>query len=125
MCPVMTSNLKKVQHATNELDIHFLSMSIDPKNDTSAQLLRYMKNHSIEGDNWNFAHGSQDQLDAIGTDFMLAAQADDNAPGGFLHSSSLVLIDKDGFIRGIYDGLENQEVDSLILDLNKLITSYD
>jgi protein SCO1/2 len=39
---------------------------------------------------------------------------DEVAPGGFLHSSNLFLIDKKGRIRGIFDGTSTSETNDLM-----------
>ena len=48
-------------------------------------------------------------------------QEDALAPGGFLHSEKLILLDSKSRIRGYYDGTVNEQVEQLIIDAKKLI----
>ncbi|MNE81861.1 hypothetical protein D3C80_1785410 [compost metagenome] len=43
------------------------------------------------------------------------------AAGGFAHSDGMVLVDKEGYVRGVYRGTQTQEVDNLNKDLRKLL----
>ena len=43
------------------------------------------------------------------------------APDGFLHSEMFVLVDREGHIRGYYDGTKTEEVDELLSDLKMLL----
>ena len=52
---------------------------------------------------------------------MVTTDEDDIAPGGFIHSSLFILVDKNLHIRGIYDGLEEEELKKLNTDLKLLI----
>ena len=47
-------------------------------------------------------------------------QEDALAPGGFLHSEKLILLDSKSRIRGYYDGTVNEQVEQLIIDAKKL-----
>ena len=46
---------------------------------------------------------------------------DKNEPGGLLHSGAFVLIDREGHIRGVYDGTKEEQVNRLIVDIPKLL----
>jgi protein SCO1/2 len=45
---------------------------------------------------------------------------DQSEPDGFIHSGAFLLIDKEGRIRGKYDGTKEDEVDRLMSDIEKL-----
>jgi len=46
------------------------------------------------------------------------------APGGFLHSEKFSLVDKEGRIRGVYNGTDSDELDKLENDAKMLIAMY-
>jgi len=52
--------------------------------------------------------------------YYATAKADSTAPGGFVHSGGLILVDKERRIRGIYDGTQEDEVDKLSQDMKLL-----
>ena len=45
---------------------------------------------------------------------------DKSEPDGFIHSGAFLLIDKEGRIRGKYDGTKEEEVNRLLGDIEKL-----
>lgn len=63
ICPIMTAILAKV-HATigpSLPDLRFVSISIDPENDTPAKLIEYA-NRFKAGPNWQFLTGDVAEL---------------------------------------------------------------
>ncbi len=43
----------------------------------------------------------------------------------FIHSEKLVLVDKQGIVRGFYDGTNNEDVDRLVLEIRVLLDIYN
>ena len=43
----------------------------------------------------------------------------------FIHSDKLLLIDQDGYFRGIYSGTDKFEIDRLMVEVKVLITKLD
>lgn len=124
ICPPMTTNMKRLNIMTNDLaeKVQFLSFSIDPKRDTPTRLKEYIKLNGIEAKNWSFLTGvpAEETHEMAGSYFSYAKQ-DDEVPGGFGHTSYFVLVDTKGYVRGIYDGLKTEAIDSLANDLRKLL----
>ena len=123
ICPEMTKNMKEVQQKwLDEETIQFLSHTVDPETDTPKKLKRYAKFFDIDTKNWNFVTGKKTELYDLGFySYMVTTDEDDIAPGGFIHSSLFILVDKNLHIRGIYDGLEEEELKKLNTDLKLLI----
>ena len=119
----MTKNMKEVQQKwLDEQTIQFLSHTVDPETDTPKKLKRYAKFFDIDTKNWNFVTGKKTELYDLGFySYMVTTDEDDIAPGGFIHSSLFILVDKNLHIRGIYDGLEEEELKKLNTDLKLLI----
>jgi protein SCO1/2 len=42
----------------------------------------------------------------------------------FIHSEKLVLVDKQGIVRGFYDGTDKEDVDRLVLEMRVLLDIY-
>jgi protein SCO1/2 len=123
ICPEMTKNMKKIQEKwTNNKSIQFLSHTVDPETDTPKKLKRFAIFFDIDTKNWNFVTGKKSELYDLGFhSYMVTTDEDDIAPGGFIHSSLFILVDENLHIRGIYDGLEDEELKKLNSDLNLLI----
>lgn len=127
ICPKMTTQMKRLQSITQDIEeLRFLSFTINPNYDTPEVLLDYANQYGVSLDNWDFLTGEEEATHYLGVKgFLVHARADEDEPGGFAHSPSLVLVDRAGKIRGVYDGTSTEEVDQLNLDLRKLLrTEY-
>jgi protein SCO1 len=129
ICPAMNSQLKRMYEVyKNDDSILFLSHTVMPEIDSSEVLYEYAERLGVNHDKWIFLTGTKEELYRLARKSYLAAPAigDENfvahAEGNdFVHTENLVLVDKKGRIRGIYDGLNKVRVDELITDLKKLI----
>ncbi len=124
ICPIMTTNLKRLNHSTKDLkdQIQFISFSIDPERDTPATLSRYKSHHGILSDNWTFLTGDEEKTHLLGIEnFQIFAGRDEESQGGFAHSGAFTLVDKEGFVRGVYLGTDPKQVEQLEKDLRLLL----
>ena len=118
ICPAMTMNLVKLQQLSIDLDIELISFTVDPKKDSSERLFWYQNAFGINGDNWNLLTGNQSAIYELGVNgFLVPNQEDALAPGGFLHSEKIMLIDKKGRIRGYYDGTDEDQISLIFEDI--------
>ena len=121
ICPSMTMNMVKLQKLTKDLNVGFVSFTVDPKKDSSERLLWYQDAFGINGENWNLLTGNQSLIYQLGVNgFLVPNQEDALAPGGFLHSEKMMLIDAKSRIRGYYDGTDEDQMMVLLNDIKKL-----
>ena len=126
ICPKMTSQLKRFQELSKDMDIKIISYSIDPKRDTVEALKAYAEKNGISTHNWDFVTGDKEVIYELGMEgYHLSAMEDEEAEGGFLHSQMVVLVDKEKHIRGMYDGTVTEEMDKLLSDIKKLKKEYE
>lgn len=124
ICPPMISQMKRLNILTQDLapEVQFMSFSIDPKTDQPSVLKDYIKNNGIQTKNWYFFTGNEAKTHRLGVmHFMVHADKDPMAAGGFAHSDGMVLVDREGYVRGIYRGTQTKDVDQLNNDLRKLL----
>ena len=122
ICPAMTMNMVKLQKSAKDLNIGFVSFTVDPQKDSSERLLWYQDAFGINGDNWNLLTGNQSLIYQLGVNgFLVPNQEDALAPGGFLHSEKMMLIDAKSRIRGYYVGTDEYQIKVLLNDIRKLI----
>lgn len=123
ICPIMTGNLKKVQDEFAGNDrLMILSHSIDPEYDAPGVLKKYAADKGADTRNWKFLTGNKDTIyDLCENAYMAFAKTDQQAPGGYIHSGFLVLIDSDRHIRGAYDGTDEGKTEELIRDIRVLL----
>ena len=126
ICPLMKKQMLRVYEAfENNNEVVLLSHTIDPEYDTVALLHEYAQRLGVKSDKWHFVTGEKDAIyEAAQKSYMVTADKDNNAPGGFIHSGAFILVDKDRRIRGIYDGTKPEEVDHMMQDMQHLLQEY-
>lgn len=123
ICPIMTAEMKKVYNAFKANDsVLFLSHTIDPDDDSIPRLKAYAGSQEVSGPKWRFVTGNQDTVYHLAEKgYFSTAYKDSTAPGGFVHSGGLLLVDKARHIRGVYNGTDPKETTRLINDINILL----
>jgi len=103
ICPTMTINMRYIQ---SELSIYpnikFLSHTVNPEYDTPERLKEYARKMRIDESNFDFVTGPKEDIYEIARSYFVNAQEDELAPGGFLHSEYLVIVDREGRVRSGY-----------------------
>jgi protein SCO1/2 len=122
ICPEMSNNLKDVQKAfENDDTLLILCHTVNPMHDTVEVLNSYSKVYGAKKNKWHFLTGHKKQIYELAkTSYLVNAFEDDGTPEGFLHSEFLLLIDKKGRLRGMYDGTDKSNVQQLIKDIQLL-----
>lgn len=128
ICPMMTNNLSTLHERTKDIEeLIILSHTIDPGRDSIQRLNEYISLMDINvRDDWFFVRGSQEYTYEIGKyGYLINADVDPAAEGGFLHSEHFVLVDRGGHIRGMYEGTDTNQINILEQDIRKLILIED
>jgi protein SCO1/2 len=125
ICPRMNNNMKLVYEALKEeKDFYILSFTCDPKNDSAAQLKKYADSLNVNTNKWIFLTGRKDSLYNAAR---LSFSIDDpknivrDINDDFLHSQNWALVDRNGDVVAIYDGLKSKEVKNLIRRARQLL----
>lgn len=127
ICPVMTSNMKKVQQSILlDAEIKLLSHTVMPEIDTVAQLKRYAIEKGVLTDKWNLVTGSKKEIYNLARKSYLVAKYDPTKEDGYglVHTENFVLVDKQKRIRGMYDGTDDEDIDRLLEDIEILKEEY-
>lgn len=148
ICPKMNTNMRKLYDAfKDEKDFVIVSHTCMPETD-SVPLLKNYEQKMINGTliqnkdgsykidtvqnnianintNWNFVTGDKSQL------YKMARQGymiDNGKPDStqriedqFIHTQFFALVDRYRRVRGIYDGLKEDEIQKLIIDIKSLL----
>ena len=89
ICPIMINQIKKLVNET--------------ETDGPTQLKEYKIRNKITAENWVFLSGDEAQTHSLGIkNFLTFAGKDEDAAGGYAHSGSFTLVDKSGYVRGVY-----------------------
>src|SRR4051812_1750506 len=109
-CPMLTSRFSQLQkELAAQPDLRFVSISSDPEKDTPAVLQKYAE-HFQAGDRWLFLTGDKKAIHNLANQGFKLSLVEDkaNAAEPVIHSTKLVLVDRSGTVRGVYDGLTEQ-----------------
>ena len=119
-CPGICPKLAKGMYALQEWykqdpDIMFLSHTVMPWKDSIPVLKRYAITNKVNVKKWHLVTGKKDDLyDIARTSYF--ADEDFNKTqtnSEFIHTENFILVDKKGYIRGVYNG-------TLSFDLERL-----
>ncbi len=129
ICPIMNTQLKNVEKALGKYnkDIQYLSFTIDPTNDTPSKLKVHKTKLGIHNPNWAFLTGNEAFTHQLGIEhFLIFAGREEEAQGGYAHSGAFTLVDKKGYVRGVYEvvqpdlSVNKKEFQRLINDVKTL-----
>lgn len=124
-CPMLTSVMANLQQSLvkKNTGVYLVSFSVDPNNDTPEVLADYAKHSGADTRTWYFVTGPVSTIYILAKDgFKLTLDSvggDTKSP--IVHSERLVLVDKQGIIRGYYDGTANNTQSNLLTDIGDLM----
>ncbi|MGL6266537.1 MAG: SCO family protein, partial [Chitinophagaceae bacterium] len=125
ICPKMNRNMKLVyEELKKEPDFIILSHTVDPETDSVARLKHYADSIGASIQNWWFLTGTKESLyKSARESYLLDNQENSskNIADQFIHTQFFALVDRNGQVRGIYDGLKQEEIQQLIVDTRILL----
>ena len=126
-CPAMAKAMKRLQDAFKKNDtlVQFISVSIDPINDSVPQLKKFADKYKVNPDSWWLITGDKKELYDFALSEMKASIADSNIDTGFIHTSNFFLLDKERIVRGWYDGFDSVRQAKLVRDIPLLMLEKD
>ena len=119
-CPRITAHMKGLQSRLSDVpSVQFVSVSVDPRNDTPEVIIAYMTKNELDESNWRFVTGEEEAIRRVVVDGFRVGlgDADSEAAGAeeIMHSNSFVLVDQEAQVRGYYrannDGIGDLERD--------------
>jgi len=136
ICPRLTNNMVKLQQSflrggdvRNKIDtniVQFISFTVDPERDSVATLKNYADKFKVSHDNWWFLTGSKDSIYKFAFEELKVDKfSTEPISPDFVHTSRFVLIDKDQYVRGYYNGLDSTSISKLARDIGLLMLEKD
>ncbi len=123
ICPKMTENMGLVQAAfLDDPEVLLISHSVTPNQDSVEVLKEYANAKGVVSGKWHLVTGNRSEIYRLGREnyFVEEDLGLDKKEVDFIHTENFVLIDFDGHIRGIYNGLNKTSVNQLIADIRQL-----
>jgi protein SCO1/2 len=123
-CPVVNGHMAEIQQlTTNQPDVKLVSLTVDPRDDTTAVLAKYGDRFGADTNRWLFLTGEKSTLyDLIATSF-LNQDLDDPfsyMPGNFSHTERIALVDSHGKLCGYFDGMNQDTATAVVEEINRL-----
>lgn len=124
ICKEMGGQLQRV-YATfeNEPKVKILSHTSKPEEDSVSVLMAYSnKMGAKDKSKWVFLTGDKKKLyDVARNQYHIVDELGDGGEDDFIHTERFVLVDKDKYIRGYYDGTDTVAVDKMMNDIRILL----
>jgi protein SCO1/2 len=125
ICPKLNRNMEGVYEKFKDRpDFKILSHTVDPATDNVPRMKRYADSLKADPGQWWFLTGDKDSLySAARKSYVLDSRDNDTIPVSdqFIHTQFFALVDREGRVRKIYDGLKKQEIDQLEKDITGLL----
>jgi protein SCO1/2 len=118
-CAQVSGSMANLQRdLTSNKDVVLVSFTVDPEFDTPQVLRDYAQRYGADPERWLFLTGERDELyRLIRTSFRLGVERNEGpaAQAGYEvdHSTKLVLVDGQGYIRGYFDGTAASDLTEL------------
>lgn len=123
ICPKMTRNMATLQDAfMNDDDVMFISHSVTPEQDSVARLKEYAELMGVQDNKWSLVTGDKADIYNVARKSYFAEErmGFDRDVNAFLHTENFILVDKQGHIRGIYNGTLKVEMSRIVEDIRLL-----
>jgi protein SCO1/2 len=124
ICKIMTTDMTEVyQEFKDEPHFKILSHTSKPEEDSVSVLLNYAQSKGVEDTkSWLFLTGDKKELQRMAFEqYGIVNEKDLQEEGSFVHTEMFVLIDKNKYIRGYYDGTNKTEVNQMVRDIRELL----
>ncbi len=123
ICPTMNTNMKRVyEKFKNEKNFLILSHTSDPERDSVPVLKRYADSLGVNTVQWMFLTGRKDSLyTAARISYTIDDPANNlkNIEDDFLHTQFWALVNKNGEVKKVYDGLKESEINAMMDEIEK------
>ncbi|MBS4029676.1 MAG: SCO family protein [Ignavibacteriales bacterium] len=130
-CPIMTTKLLELyQMFKYENNVRFLSLSVDPEQDSVEVLRRFAEGYGVgpnhqypDSTRWLFLTGAKEEIVRLcREDFKLAFYEEGGTPEEYIvHSSKFVLLNRKTEITNYFDSDDEEKMKELYLTVRSLL----
>jgi protein SCO1/2 len=118
LCPRLSKEMTLLQMRFARLeDFQLVSVSVDPNNDTSENITKFIERHDIDTRNWDLLTGDEATVRQLMVEDLKLPMVEDPR----LHADRLVLIDRNLKVRGSYSLSNQSAMVRLPRDVRRLI----
>lgn len=122
ICPTTTTNIARALRSLRDSSVQVLSYSVAPDADSVAALREFARKHDIRDARWHLLAGTRPDVERLARDSYFVRLGDGTTYGvaRIAHTESVLLVDGDRRIRGVYAGTLALDMDRLVEDARAL-----
>lgn len=126
VCPKLTTNMGLLQRAFTKsakdrhdtIRVQLVSITVDPARDTPTALRAYADRFRANHDRWWFVNAPRAEVARyMRQDLGLAGGEGQGGIEDLDHTQSIVILDRERYIRGVYNGLDSADIKRCADDL--------
>jgi protein SCO1/2 len=121
-CPITVLRMQELNTKLKKArgNVELVTFTVDPEYDTPEILKAFSEPLGADPASWKFLTGTPDAIQKIVVTGLLQpiAKEPDGTPA---HSTRIVLLDREGWLRGYHDGLDPEAVQKLMVDIGELL----
>ncbi len=125
ICPRLNNNMRTIyDEFKNENDFLILSHTCDPEVDSVQRLKQFADSMKVSTIRWQFLTGRKDSLYFMARESYKIDDPANNLQSiedDFLHTQFIALVNKQGDVVKIYDGLKKSEMKEMATEIKKLL----
>ncbi|MFM7023199.1 MAG: SCO family protein [Flavobacteriales bacterium] len=124
ICPKMQNNLQVIQDSlAKNSSVKLVSFSVMPWVDSVSLLKEYGKAHGVHPQQWHLLTGSKERIYELARKSYFAEKGLglQKTNDEFLHTESMLLVDRKGRLRGIYNATQRVDIGRVLEDINVLL----
>ncbi len=134
ICPIANTQMVKVAETFKKNPgVHFYGITVDPRYDTPRVLHSYARALGIDRVNYDLLTGDKQYIYDLSIKGFRLPVADASEYDSsithvdemFIHSDKVMLIDGEGYFRGIYSGTHRSDMDRLKLEIKVLLSQRE
>lgn len=128
-CPIQSRWMAKLQkrissEPTSE-DIRLVSFTVDPDFDTPTVLKKYAESLTDNDSAWHFLTGTKAQIATLAKEsFRLPAGPSVDDSSAVAHDARVVLVDRQGRIRGYYDIIADDSLEPVLQGISQVLPEF-
>jgi len=125
-CRAVNDRMAEIQGLLGDADdVQLVSLTVDPRTDTPSVLSKFADGFHADTNRWLFLTGNKTQLyGLIETSFIAKSpELEPFIPGGFASTDRIMLVERNGVVRGSFDGLKRGVTDAVVSEIKKLRTT--
>ena len=123
-CPEVNGRMAEIQQRTaGQPDVRFVSLTVDPRTDTPAALMKFGGRFGADTNRWLMLTGDKAVLYQLIATSFLAQDLNDPftyMPGNFSHTERIAIVDARGNVQSYFDGLRRETTDEIVAEIARL-----